>query len=252
MYERCNDMKLRDPELLHMYANADGVMVPSVTHIINIKSKPALVSMANAIGKYQNWDIKEFMSKKALLGTQVHKLIELFLKNELEGYEVQEQYPGFVKQSMIRFNNFKKWFEMLEPELIESELQLAGKEYGGTLDSIFKFKTGQVALIDFKTSRNFSDSHYIQLGGYLQLMKELRPDLYDRIDIAGILLVGDNKTFRGCKLKYFDKEHMQSYIEVFKNTYILFKSWLPIARDDWRIDIRDLGIYENEEAYIHD
>ena len=66
------------------------------------------------------------------------------------------------------------------------------------------------------------------------------------------LLVGDNKTFRGCKLKYFDKEHMQSYIEVFKNTYILFKSWLPIARDDWRIDIRDLGIYENEEAYIHD
>ena len=45
---------------------------------------------------------------------------------------------------------------------------------------------------------------------------------------------------------------MQSYIEVFKNTYILFKSWLPIARDDWRIDIRDLGIYENEEAYIHD
>ena len=42
--------------------------------------------MANAIGKYQNWDIKEFMGKKALLGTQVHKLIELFLKNELEGY----------------------------------------------------------------------------------------------------------------------------------------------------------------------
>ena len=128
MYERYNNMKLRDPELLHMYANADGVMVPSVTHIINIKSKPALVSMANAIGKYQNWDIKEFMGKKALLGTQVHKLIELFLKNELEGYEVQEQYPGFVKQSMIRFNNFKKWFEMLEPELIESELQLAGNE----------------------------------------------------------------------------------------------------------------------------
>ena len=50
------------------------------------------------------------MGKKALLGTQVHKLIELFLKNELEGYDVQEQYPGFVKQSMIRFNNFKKWF----------------------------------------------------------------------------------------------------------------------------------------------
>lgn len=245
-------MKLRDPELLHMYTNADGERVPSVTHIINIKAKPTIVTLANSIGRYQHWDIEAFFSKKAILGTQVHKLIELYLKDELDGYEMKEEYPGFMQKVMIRFDNFKYWYDMLEPELIESELQLAGKEYGGTMDAIMKFKTGQIALIDFKTSRQFSESHFIQLGGYLKLMQELKPDLYDSINLAGILLVGDNKNFKGCKLKYFDKEHMQKYIEVFENTYILFKSWLPVARDDWRVDIRDLGLFENKDAYIID
>lgn len=103
------------------------------------------------------------VSEKALdIGSQVHDAIEKYIK---EGKDLRGELKPEVENGFIAF---LEWESQNVQEWIESEVRTVhpGLGYGGTLDAIYLHKNGKVKLLDFKTSKSFYDTMYLQVAAY--------------------------------------------------------------------------------------
>jgi hypothetical protein len=160
----------------------DGIEMPSVTTVIGmITDKGALVQWAaNCAIDFieQNlWDVKptgiggvlqaaryahKNKSKEAAgIGSQVHDMIEAKIKGKPfdrpDTLEAANAYEAFLKWEK---ENIAFW--------IETEQPIHDEDYwfAGTLDALAELKTGEIACIDFKTSKGHYDGFGMQLAAY--------------------------------------------------------------------------------------
>lgn len=199
------------------YIRPDGKQLPSVTTITSLLNKPALLKWANWLG-FKKLSYEAELEERARIGTFAHMMIEVDLKEKLFVY--RDNTPEFSK-AIPRFLGYQKWREDNPSfKLIESELSLVGDKYGGTLDCYCELD-GKKTIIDWKTSKKFYDSMFLQLSAYRHLIELCREE---KVEQVGIVLLKDE----GYKDKFMSIDKLDGYFKVFSILTDLFYGLVDI------------------------
>lgn len=176
----------------HQYSDKNGI-VPSVTTVLGIIAKPALIQwaanmaveyVAGAINAGQSYDELELSAifeagKKShyqkkvdagTLGTFVHKWVEQYIKGENPGAPINEGLKAAVDQFLV-------WAKEHNVEFLMSEQMIYSKKYRytGTLDFICKMN-GELYVGDLKTSSGIYAEYMIQTAAYRYAREEEFPE----------------------------------------------------------------------------
>ena len=177
----------------HWYS-VDGDYVPSVTTILNVISKPALVPWAVKMGAewfrdnrkdYLKGDIKlddmvkgikgayRKKSQDALnIGEEVHAWCEQAIKFKL-GVGTMPSMPDneVVRESI---ENFRDWTKENDVKWLSSEEKIYNRKYkyAGTVDAIAEVN-GVFGVIDFKTSKRLYDEYDLQVSAYGETIEDI-------------------------------------------------------------------------------
>lgn len=192
------------------YVNNNKVEVPSATTILKILNKPFIAKWANSLGwKRQSYD--KVLEESANKGTFVHELLHEYLFKEGKKFNISNpDIVNFIYENINAFKDFEKQ-HVLKP--IWGEKPWSTNRYGGTVD-LYCNLDGKDTILDFKTSKRFYSSHFIQLGAYTQLLEEHGIN----VDQVAILRVRDGE----CDIKIISRDEIQQYIEIFNTLTDLF------------------------------
>lgn len=202
------------------YINKNDIEVPSVTTIIKILNKPFIAKWANSLGwKRQSYD--KVLEESADRGTFVHEVLNAYIFRQGKKFNLSNpEVMNFLYETIDIFKDFEKSNDF-KPVWGEKSFSL--EKFGGTVD-LYCNLNGLDTIIDFKTSKRFYSSHFIQLGAYIQL---LEANEYN-VDQVGILRIRDGYS----ELKLLQRDEMEKYIELFNKltdifyiVYDLNKEW---------------------------
>lgn len=145
------------------YYNSDGVSVPRVTEILSAMiHSDKLMMWANRIGLRGIEYMKE-LNRASTYGSQAHTCIERYLKNKEK------------TDSNIAFLGYLLWEKVLNDKGIEIipiliEESLSCNWFGGTLDALLDI-SGNIYIVDFKTSNHVTFKYFLQLSAYLYMIR---------------------------------------------------------------------------------
>ena len=108
------------------------------------------------------------MGVAGLIGTEVHNLIEDYIHKGI----APEIHNPEIKKS---FGKFKEWFDAQEGlEIVFTERKVLSRihKFTGTLDAVFKNKSGEHIIYDWKSSSGIRDSMLVQIYLYKICVKE--------------------------------------------------------------------------------
>lgn len=194
------------------YFNAEGIEIPSVTSIIKILNKPSLQKWSNYLGRCGR-NVEDVLDEYSSIGTNLHNMIHNHLSNTKEA-TLNIKYNGEYDLLKIYLDNYLKWYNKVKPECILTEKEFSNDYYGGTIDFYGKVNN-KYTLLDFKTSKAFYATMFIQLGGYVRLLEE--EDYI--VEQVGIVMI--NKVNR---MKILSREEIQSYINLFNDLLKVFQA----------------------------
>lgn len=143
----------------------DGKRYASVTSILSVISKPALIAWAAKQGSLQN--MLATQQEAMDIGSSAHRIIEAHLKNEPY---LLENEPREVQQA---FANFLEWAKQTNFQIVHSEFVCYSElGYAGTADGIAKID-GELTVIDWKTSSGIYDDYWLQTEAYANAIDEM-------------------------------------------------------------------------------
>lgn len=153
-----------------IYRLANGQRIPSVTTVLGILAKPALLEWAYQCG-LDGVDYKQIRDDSAGVGTLAHSLIvsDLLSKdNSTEGYAEKD-----VKLAQRCRLSFREWTggRTFKNILVETPLVSEKFCFGGTPDWFGEID-GVSTLLDFKTSGAIYPEYFHQVAAYRQLLVE--------------------------------------------------------------------------------
>lgn len=192
------------------YHNAEGTEVPSVTTVLKILNKPHLAKWANIMG-FKRKKIDDILEESSLIGTVVHEGIECFImKKEFTYFKGRQNGKTLFMKYM---DGFITWFKnnKLEPEFMEESHTTT--EFGGTIDYYGKIND-KYTVLDFKTSKKFYPTMFLQLGAYTHILEEKGK----QVDQVIILRVNQDK----CVEKTMTREEIEPYRIAFLNLVKVF------------------------------
>ena len=201
------------------YINNNNIEVPSVTTILKVLNKPHIANWANSLG-WKRQSYKKVLEEKANLGTLVHEVCHEYLFNEGINFNIPTKDLSFIKNNL---NSFKSFLEEHNLNPIWGERSFSTETYGGTIDLYCELE-GKKTIIDFKTSKKFYSSHFIQLGAYIQLLESNNI----HVEQVGILIIHENDW----DLKLIDRSNMNDYINLFNNLVNVFYMIYDL-NDEW-------------------
>lgn len=124
---------IRFEESTHTYW-LDGVRVPSITQVLKCAT-------------YDEFDHvhPDVLAKKAREGQELARMIEDYVKGR---FDVMSYDPVLLGD----FDAFEIWHRKTGGKVLHSEMVVASKrwQYAGRLDLVYRFPSGQVAMIDIK------------------------------------------------------------------------------------------------------
>lgn len=170
-----------------VYKLKSGDRVPSVTTILGILNKPALLDWVWQMGT-QGLDYKAVRDSAGDIGTLAHYLIICDLKGEKpDTSEYSTQDIEKAETCLIKYWGWAKGHKV-EPIMLETPLLSEQYQFGGTIDFFGKVD-GQPTLLDFKTGKAIYPEFFCQLAAYEQLLAEAG----QLIEVTRILRIGRNE-----------------------------------------------------------
>jgi len=167
-----------------VYKLTSGDRVPSVTTILGILNKPALLEWAWQMG-CQGLDYKAIRDDAASVGTLAHYFIMCYLRSEKpDTSEYSQADIDRAENCLIKFWDWEKGHK-IESILVETPLVSEEYQFGGTIDFFGKVD-GQPTLVDFKTGKAIYPEFFYQLAAYEQLLAEAG----HLIEVTRILRIG--------------------------------------------------------------
>jgi hypothetical protein len=145
--------------------------IPSVTKLLSLLDKPALLKWANRIG-LEGIALEDYYQKSKSKGLSYHNQVEQMIKlnKEIEDPDLRKNYHSFFDGS----------------EIIDSEKNISGEYWKGRYDVKFK-RNGVVYLCDFK-----SNAKWVYLENKLQLVAYSE---IEKVDEIGIISLPDFKYY---------------------------------------------------------
>lgn len=217
-------------EFIHEgYFDSKGNEIPSVTQLLHFIGSDALVQWANRLG-LRNISLDKYRDEVTLAGSVTHDRIAKYFANEPLG----DEYYGAKVENVaeIAFARFKIWCDEAKVKPIWSEKRFSNDKYGGTIDLLCTVRDGITMLVDFKTSKKVKPTHVLQLAGYLNLIKDIDPDMYKEIKFVQVVALGGKETHLLTK----PIEDMEMYQNAFEKVYMMYKAFKTcIEADKWEI-----------------
>lgn len=159
-----------------IYKRANGERVPSVTTVLGILNKPALLDWAWKLGQ-QGLDYKAVRDQAGDIGTLAHYLIMCYLKDQKP--DTSEYSAQDLDKANICLMKFWEWEKghKVETVLVETALISEAYGFGGTIDFYGRID-GYDTLLDFKTGKATYPEMFYQVAAYSQLLKEASYPLF--------------------------------------------------------------------------
>jgi ATP-dependent exoDNAse (exonuclease V) beta subunit len=145
---------------------------PSVTQLLSLLDKPALLNWANKIG-LEGVSLEEHRAKSKSVGRLFHEQVEAKIKTgkEIEDPELRKNYDSFFSGATI----------------LESEKVVSCEHWQGRFDVKFS-RNGMTYLCDFKSNANgVYLENKLQLVAYSEI---------EQVDEIGIISLPDFKYFQ--------------------------------------------------------
>lgn len=176
---------------------------PSVTTILGIIDKPFLAKWRGDVGNREA-DIRLFEAQQR--GTRIHSGWETICKGgavvfnppmrpnftatDLEELSRQHTFIEVIKyqDEMYQLTKLKKFLEVVQPEIIASELVIWSdvSRFAGTIDNVFRIEAGEylisgrtpvvlqegIYIGDLKTGSTFDDNAHLQMAAYAAAYEE--------------------------------------------------------------------------------
>lgn len=187
------------------YEIEPGLQFPSVTTILEIIGKPALINWAAKVERelvlqcsadlYQDAPLatrmsrtgwittmqsrltnekahKRLLTKAGNIGTQIHKLVEWSLKAEL--CMEAGPSPQIGPEAQAAYNEWLKWRKdvKLKPLFIEHKVYSRTHGYAGTLD-LFAEVEGKPTVFDWKSGKAVYAEAHLQNAAYRHAWREM-------------------------------------------------------------------------------
>lgn len=208
-----------------IYKNSKGEKIPSVTTVLSLINKPALMIWHNKMG-LEGINTTNYVSELAKIGSLAHRIIEC--KNCNIDFSFDENYSDEqLEQAKICTKKYFEW-ESYQDEFrpIKNELKLVSEkfQYAGTIDCLAQLN-GKLTLIDYKTCNAIWDSHRQQVAAYYELLKENRYD----VEQVVILRIGRNE-----EEDYF--EYVPVSEKQLKQGFKVFKAALKLYNEKKKFD----------------
>jgi hypothetical protein len=198
-----------------MYLNNNGEEVPSVTTVLKILNKPFLIKWANIMG-FKRRSVDDILEETSRIGTMVHGVIRSFLMGY---YYIWMGDPRDKIRVIYHLDSFITWKKNYKIEPIFMEKQLITDRVAGTCD-FYGFIDGRLTIMDFKTSKRFYSSMFLQLAAYC-VMLELQGL---KVEQVCIVLINEGKTTS----KFIQRDELDPYIDSFNKLLELFHSWFDL------------------------
>jgi len=166
-----SDIEKRQKSKAHTaYKVSDGVRVPSVTTILGILNKPALLQWAWRCGM-EGIDYNTIRDTSADIGTLAHYLVMCHLTGQQA--ETNEYAIADLSLASNILERFVSWESQhkLETVLVEKPLVSEEFRYGGTIDW-YGILDDKPTLLDLKTSGGIYPEYLYQLAAYGSLLRE--------------------------------------------------------------------------------
>jgi hypothetical protein len=222
---------------------------PSVTTVLEVLSKPALVywkgqEVARAIYRDsaaffgKGWDIgeddaikwamakaDEQRDRAAKLGSSIHLLADMVSRpseKAVEGFQVSDEEKPYLEA----WKSFMAFLEAQGASIVSSEHAVWGEGYAGTYDLIVKMDDA-LWMVDIKTSKGIYPEYALQLAAYGHA--------------AGIILPNDPKLYPMPKIDRYAVLHLRpdAYPQ---DGYKLIE--YPVTDRDYFSFISALDLYE--------
>ena len=189
--------------------NGKKVRVPGVTTITGVLDKPALKYWGNRIG-LEGIDIKNYVDKRAEMGTLAHAMVEAFLLKET--VDTTEYSQVAIDAAENAFLSFLEWEKKHTYEVHGIEMQLTSKSLrvGGTCD-IYWTLDGVPTLTDLKTGSGIYPEMKVQACAYADLLLD-NGHLVESVSILNIPREEDER-FEYCEIQSADWD---IYAEAFR------------------------------------
>lgn len=147
------------------YYNTEGTEIPSVTTILRVLAKPALIAWANRQGQ-KGQTVEQAISYSTEVGQMLHHRINCYASG------TEPEFNSFcsaraIKKSAQLFQSFLCYLESRAGTIVNSELRLVStdQQFGGTIDLIVNTNTG-LEVWDIKTSIDIWPEQKIQVCAY--------------------------------------------------------------------------------------
>lgn len=174
------------------YRTKDGVRVPGVTTVLNLKNKPALVEWAFNLGKNNPGlsSSREYVDDLARIGTACHERIASHLKNKTP--DLSDFTGKEIEASAIPFGKFLDWTRGKDIKVVAIEKMLVSERhhYGGSLDALLDID-GKRTVTDFKTGKAIYPEYFLQVAAYAEAEQEVSGEKVAEVRILQIGRVGE-------------------------------------------------------------
>ena len=183
---------------------ATGIWFPSVTTVLEVLPKDAFLEMWK--DKNGSEAVNNVMRTAAAKGTAIHNIIDDLCKEYQQTRDVtldwfdENGYKKWTSEEWLAVTKFADFFNEYVDDIILSEQKMFSEVLGvsGTVDAVFLFKDGRVALVDYKYTSVMSDKFSVQTYCYKKMVEETYGI---KIDIRGNLWLRSKKQGRDKKGK---------------------------------------------------
>ena len=210
------ETKSKKSRIHTVYKTKGGDRVPSVTTILGILAKPALIDWAWKLGT-EGIDYKQVRDQAGDAGSLAHYLILCDIKGEKP--DISEYSPNVLGKAETCLLKYWEWRKTnpIRPILSEEPLVSEQYRYGGTLDCFAEREdTGEFVLIDFKTGKAIWPEMLYQLAAYGNLLAEVGY----RFDKSMILRIGRDEN-EGFEVR--EVGDLSKHFEIFKNCLSIYQ-----------------------------
>jgi hypothetical protein len=223
--EDANQLNILDERYYQSRKNKD-VYYPGVTTILDAYYKGYGYSEWL---KQVGYNADEIVKKAAEQGSNVHEMIENYLK----GFEINWEFEGkqlYTLNEWKMFCKFIEFFETYKLEILAIEFVFCNEDlgFGGCIDLICRIND-QIWLIDHKTSNYIHKTHELQISAYRTAWNAL--NLQYEIQRSGILWLnaatrgadkqGKKIQGKGWQLKEFGRNFQEAF-RLFEHTQAIW------------------------------
>jgi len=195
------------------FHEVDGVRYDRVTSALSIIAKPYLYAW---YGKHGSEKCKEIVDASLDYGSFVHNLLERHIKGE----DITKEIP--IEKKRI-FDDFFRISSLHRLTYVSSEMPVYNKKllYCGTLDATAQAPSGQLWLVDFKTSKSIYPEYLLQLSAYWNAYEETTNQKIDKAMI--IRLEKDNPDENPSEACFLDRSESEELFPVFESVLNVYR-----------------------------